>query len=72
MTRKRSRPVFIAPLIPLWGGLAFLGLQQFAGTRYLPPFLALVGLTFLLLFGYIARQVISARRLRQATRKLGQ
>lgn len=72
-TRKaKVRPAVIAPLIPAWGLLGFFGVQQFGGTRWFAPFLVLLAVLFVLLFWYVARQVISARRLRRATRKLGE
>lgn len=67
---RRVRPALIAPLIPTWGLIAFVGVQQLGGTRWFIPFLAVMAATFLLLFGFVTRQLIAARRLRQATRDL--
>lgn len=68
---RRIRPMMIAPLIPIWGLLGFLGVEHLGGTHWFAPFLLLMGGLFVLLFGFVARQAISARRLRRATRKLG-
>lgn len=69
---RRIRPAMIAPLIPVWGLLGFFGVQQLGGTHWFAPFLAAMALLFVLLFGFVARQTITARKLRKATRKLGQ
>jgi predicted benzoate:H+ symporter BenE len=69
MALRRSKPLLIAPLIPLWGVLAFVGLQQFAGTRYAVPFLVVAGVTFVALFSYVATHVVKARRSRNLARK---
>lgn len=69
MAFRRSKPLIIAPLIPLWGVLAFMGLQQFAGTRYLAPFLMLMAILFIALFSYVATHVVKARRARNLARK---
>lgn len=69
MAIRRSRPMFIAPLIPLWGVIAFVGLQQFAGTRYSVPFLVLMALLFVALFSYVATHVVKSRRARNLARK---
>ena len=69
MSGRRSKPLFIAPLIPLWGVLSFVGIQQFAGTRYEAPFLVFVAVLFAGLFSYVATHVIKARRERRLIRK---
>ena len=70
-SKGRLRPAMIAPLIPVWGLLGFFGVGQLGGTRWFTPFLLLMAVSFAVLFGFVARQVISARKLRQATRKVG-
>ena len=69
MAVRRSKPIMIAPLIPLWGVIAFVGLQQFAGTRYLVPFLILMAMLFVALFSYVATHVVKTRRARNLARK---
>ena len=69
MAGRRSKPLFVAPLIPLWGVLAFVGQQQFAGTRYETPFLVLMAVLFAGLFSYVATHVAKARRQRKLERK---
>lgn len=66
---SRSKPMMLAPLIPLWGVLAFAGLQQFAGTRFLVLFLVVMGIVFVALFSYVAAQVVKTRRARNLARK---
>ena len=61
--------MIIAPLIPLWGVVAFAGLQQFAGTRYLAFFLVMMAMLFIALFGYVATHVVKTRRARSLARK---
>jgi len=72
MAARRSRPFLIAPLIPLWGILAFFGVEQFAGTRFLAPFLAVMTALFLGLFYYVARRAMEARKLRRRQREMTQ
>jgi hypothetical protein len=60
----RSRPLMIAPFIPLWGILAFFGAEQFRGTPFWAPFVAVMVLFLLALFGYVANQTLRAKRMR--------
>ena len=62
MKGMRSKPLLIAPLIPGWAILGFLGVEQMHGTVYFVPFAVLWSALGLLLFGYIFRQAIAAKR----------
>ena len=64
MVGSRSRPLMIAPLIPLWGILAFFGAEQLRGTAFWAPFLALMVLLLAALFGYVVNQTLRAKRMR--------
>lgn len=72
MPPRRSKPLFIASFIPLWGILAFVGVQRFGGTRYFALFLALISAAFLALFVYVARGAMAAHKTRKAQRKIPQ
>jgi prepilin signal peptidase PulO-like enzyme (type II secretory pathway) len=61
---RRSRPLVIAPLIPLLGIIGFLGADQLQHTRYLAPFVVVWCLLFAVLFIYIAARTLEARRVR--------
>lgn len=62
--RKRSKPLVIAPLIPLLGIAGFIGVDQLQHTRYLGPFVVVWCLLFVAFFIYIASRMLEARRLR--------
>ena len=61
---RRSRPLVIAPLIPLLGIVGFFGVDQLQHTRYLAPFVVVWCLIFAALFVYIAARTLEARRVR--------
>ena len=61
---RRSKPLVIAPLIPLLGIAGFFGVDQLQHTRYLVPFVVVWVLMFAGLFVYIASRTLEARRLR--------
>ena len=61
---RRSKPLVIAPLIPLLGIVGFLGVDRLQHTRYLVPFVVLWCVGFAGLFAYIAAKTLEARRLR--------
>ena len=65
---KRKRPMIVAPLIPLWGILAFFGVEFLRGTRYLGPFVVVILLLLATLFTYVLNQALQARR-RSPTRE---
>ena len=64
MIPRRSKPLVIAPLIPLLGIAGFVGVDQLQHTRYLVPFVVVWCMLFAALFIYIASRVLEARRLR--------
>lgn len=61
---RRSRPLVIAPLIPLLGIIGFLGVDRWQHTRYFVPFVVVWCMLFAALFIYIAARTFEARRLR--------
>lgn len=65
---RRSKPLVIAPLIPLLGIGGFVGVDQLQHTRYLVPFVVVWCLGFAGLFVYIAARTLEARRLRSVRR----
>lgn len=65
MALRRARPMLIAPLIPLWGMVAFWGSEQLHGTRYLPVFVAVMALLLAGLFGFVANKAWRAKRMRK-------
>jgi prepilin signal peptidase PulO-like enzyme (type II secretory pathway) len=62
MTPRRSKPLVIAPLIPLLGIAGFIGVDRLQHTRYLAPFVVVWCLLFAALFIYIAARTLKARR----------
>ena len=64
MAALRSKPLLVAPLIPLWGVSAFLGVEKLQGTRYLAAFVIVMVLLLSTLFTYVANQALQARRKR--------
>ena len=62
--RRRSRPLVIAPLVPLLGIVGFLGVDRLQHTRYLIAFVVAWAVLFAGLFIYIAAQTLQARRVR--------
>lgn len=63
--RRRSKPLVVAPLIPLLGIAGFIGVDKFQHTRYLTPFVVMWCMLFAALFIYIAARTLEARRLRK-------
>lgn len=61
---RRSKPLVIAPLIPLLGIAGFLGVDQLQHTRYLIAFVVVWCMLFAALFIYIASRTLTARRAR--------
>ena len=62
--RRRSKPLMIAPLIPLLGILGLFGIERFGGTRLLPAFVVTWVSLMAALFVYVLRNMIEARKLR--------
>jgi prepilin signal peptidase PulO-like enzyme (type II secretory pathway) len=61
---RRSKPLVIAPLIPLLGIVGFIGVDRLQHTRYLVAFVVMWCLAFVGLFVYIAARTLEARRVR--------
>lgn len=61
---KRSKPLVIAPLIPLLGIVGLFGVSQLQHTRYLAAFVVVWCMLFAALFVYIASRTLAARRVR--------
>ena len=61
---RRSKPLVIAPLIPLLGIGGFVGVDRLQHTTYLVPFVIVWCVLFAALFIYIAARTLEARRLR--------
>ena len=61
---RRSKPLVVAPLIPLLGIIGFLGVDRLQHTRYLTPFVVAWCMLFATLFIYIAVRTFEARRVR--------
>lgn len=62
--QRRSKPLVIAPMIPLLGIIGFIGVDQLHHTRFLVPFVVVWCMLFAALFLYIALRMLEARRLR--------
>jgi hypothetical protein len=61
---KRSKPMIVAPLIPLLGIVGIFGVDRFAHTRFLTAFVVMWVVLFAGLFVWIASQTLAARRAR--------
>ena len=64
MAGRRSKPLLIAPLIPAWAILGIFGSDALRGARFLIPFVILWTILGSVLFVYILRRLLAARRLR--------
>ena len=64
MIPRRSKPLVIAPLIPLLGIVGFVGVDRLHHTPYLVPFVVVWCMLFAALFIYIAVRTLEARRVR--------
>ncbi len=62
MAGLRSKPLLIAPLIPAWAMIGIFVSESVHGSMYFLPFLILWSLLALLLFGYILREMLAAKR----------
>lgn len=65
---RRSKPLLIAPLVPLLSFAGILGLDQFRGSRYLHVFVILWCAAMAALTVYVIRQAMAARRLQKGAR----
>ena len=65
---QRSKPLLIAPLIPLWGLLGLFGIKELDRSRFLSVFVCAWALLLVALAGYVVRQAIQARRARLGRR----
>lgn len=63
--QRRSKPLVIAPLIPLLGIIGFFGVDRLQHTRYLVPFVIVWCMLFAALFVYIGSRTLAARRVRE-------
>lgn len=61
---RRSKPLVIAPFIPLLGIVGFFGVDRLQHTRYLAVFVVVWCMLFAALFVYIASRTLEARRSR--------
>lgn len=61
---RRSKPMVIAPLIPLLGIVGFVGVDKLQHTRFLAPFVTVWCMLFAALFIYVASRTLAARRVR--------
>jgi len=60
----RSKPLTIAPLIPLLGLAGILGINRLHGTPYLVPFVVTWALLLAALFAYVFTKMMEAKRAR--------
>ncbi len=65
---RRTKPMLIAPLIPMMGFLGILGLDEFHGTRWAHAVIGAWCVVMLGLTVYVVRQMMQARRLQKGTR----
>ena len=61
---KRSKPLVVAPFIPLLGIVGFIGVDRLQNTRYLVAFVVVWCALFAALFAYIVARTMEARRVR--------
>ena len=61
---RRSKPLLVAPLIPLWALLGFYGVKQLDGSRFFIAFVYVWAFLLVALAGYVVRQAIQARKTR--------
>lgn len=61
---RRSKPLRIAPAIPVLGLIGFVGVDQLHGSRYLMPFVIVWCLLLAALFAYVFNKMMEARRRR--------
>jgi hypothetical protein len=61
---RRSKPLTIAPLIPLLAIIGLVGVNQLHGTRFLIPFVVLWCLLLTALFIYVFNKMMEAKRAR--------
>ena len=62
---KRSKPLVIAPLVPLLGIIGIFGVDRLAHTRYLTAFVVIWVVVFAGFFVWVASQTLAARRARE-------
>jgi prepilin signal peptidase PulO-like enzyme (type II secretory pathway) len=61
---RRSRPLTIAPLIPLLAIIGFLGVNQLHRSRFLTVFVIVWSLLFAALLIYVFTKMMEAKRAR--------
>ena len=65
MASLRSRPLLIAPLVPAWGILGIYGSELLRGKPFFAVFIFFWFVLAGILFGYVLRQTLTARRLQR-------
>lgn len=61
---RRSKPLRVAPAIPLLGAVGLLGVNELHGTRWLTPFVVVWCLLLVALFVYVFNRMMEAKRAR--------
>lgn len=59
---RRSRPLLIAPVIPLLGIVGIYGLDQLHGTRYLSVFVIVWCVLLAGLFAFVLTKALDSRK----------
>jgi len=62
---RRSKPMVVAPFIPLLGIIGIVGVDRLANTPYRTAFVVVWIVLFSGLFIYVASKMLEARRLRR-------
>lgn len=61
---RRSKPLMVAPAIPILGLAGIIGVDRLHGTRYLAPFVIAWALLLAALFAYVFTRMMEAKRAR--------
>ena len=61
---RRSKPMTIAPLIPLLGVVGIFGIDRLHGTPYMAAFVITWALLLAALFAYVFTRMLEAKRAR--------
>ncbi len=64
MASRRSKPMFIAPLIPFWGIVGLFAIEYLHGNRFFPAFVVFWTSLLIALFAYVASRAVQAKRAR--------
>ena len=68
---RRSKPLLLAPLIPLLGIVGLYGIEYFHGTRLLPAFVLTWVLLMAAFCAFVVKNMLEARKRRSAGRPGG-